>query len=114
MFHWAINLSILLNIIILALDSYPYGTRNIEFYSQVFFYIFAAEMFLKLVGLGWDGYKNSWFNLFDAVIVIVLAVDTGLSYTGGEESEFATQVSILRSLRMARVCTIFKLAKDWR
>lgn len=42
---------------------------------QVFFWIFLAEMLLKLGGLGITLYLKDKFNIFEAIIVLVLLID---------------------------------------
>jgi len=73
-------------------------------------WIFFSEMIIKLIGLGFKGYANDSFNLFDCAVVIIsladwviLALDLDIGGGGGA-------ISALRAVRLLRV---FKLARSW-
>lgn len=65
--------------------------------------IFAVEMIMKLIGLGFKGYTYELMNIFDGVIVIMGIVELSLEGVKG--------LLVLRAFRMLR---IFKLARKWK
>lgn len=47
---------------------------------NVFFtWAFTLEMIIKLIGFGPNNYRKDYFNLFDALLVILSLVDWGLT-----------------------------------
>jgi len=42
-------------------------TRNVIFLALASFY--AADIIIRLAGLGWRAYKDNWWNLYDLVVV---------------------------------------------
>ncbi|GLE00148.1 hypothetical protein PINS_up008875 [Pythium insidiosum] len=104
---------ILLNTVSLAMDEYPPDrTRQqiSETANTVLTIVFSLEMFLKLLGLGWRGYIQDRFNLFDGVVVIVSLIELLLDDFSARNSP-NTGLSALRSFRLFR---IMKLARSWK
>lgn len=66
--------------------------------------IFALEMIIKLIGLGWKGYKHDLFNRFDGIMVILGLIDMIFVSSG------LNGLIVLRAFRLLRV---FKLARRW-
>jgi len=84
-FNFLIYCFILANTITLALYRFDQSDEQEAVLKQLdilFIWVFAAEMLLKLVGLGFRSYARDRFNLFDAVIVIISLVDFALSFSG--------------------------------
>eukprot|EP00347_Sterkiella_histriomuscorum_P005312 403357086 len=110
-FQITINLSIIINTIILSLDSYPQDMdlqEKLDKLNVFFFCIFFSEMIIKLMGLGLKNYVKDKFNLFDGFIVILSIIDVIINYSIGTSGKGA--VSAFRAFRLLRV---FKLAKSW-
>lgn len=106
-----INLTIIANTIVLAQDRFnidPKTLQKLENANLVFFTVFAIEMVLKIIGLGFRIYAHDNFNLFDALIVGVSLIDILLSYL---KVQSIGAVSALRTFRLLR---IFKLAQSWK
>lgn len=126
MFTLTINLLIVVNTLILALDKYPVDhklEKELDILNIVFFGIFILEMLIKIVGLGPVSYIRDYYNIFDAIVgktfdifthllVSLSVVDVCLTYTGNADSENSGKgaVSAFRAFRLIR---IFKLAKSW-
>lgn len=73
---------ILVNTLLLALDRYPDNeteTLVTEKLNILFTAIFAIEMFIKLIALGFKHYFKSMFNIFDCLVVVSGFVDIFLA-----------------------------------
>ena len=82
-FNFTIFLLILGNTATLAAYTYDQSdskTLLLNKLNDLFTWIFALEMLLKLIGLGWQNYKQDSYNLFDASIVTISLVDFTLSH----------------------------------
>lgn len=97
----------------LATEHYeqPDWLTDIQFYANIVFTIlFAIEMILNIIGLGFIEYVKDGFNIFDAVIVLVSIVDLiVMSMSSGENNDTGF-ITVLRGFRLLR---IFKLVKNW-
>lgn len=76
--------------------------------------VFAVEMLLKLYALGFDAYFRDRFNVFDAVVVLVSAIEISISppdfvVPGNGDSNGGAALSGLRTFRIVRV---LKLARS--
>jgi hypothetical protein len=70
-FTLTINLLIIFNTLILALDKYPANTSissELDIINIIFFGIFLLEMLIKITGLGPVAYVRDYYNIFDALI----------------------------------------------
>eukprot|EP00392_Amoebophrya_sp_AT5.2_P008189 g8208.t1 len=101
---------IILNIIIMMMDSYPPIKPPLNQYldmaDTVFSIIFGIEMMIVLLAIGpWNYLKERW-HLLDGVIVVVSLIELAekLSSTSAQGG------GALKSLRLLR---IIKLAKKW-
>jgi hypothetical protein len=97
----------------MSLEHYPETktfAKLINRLNQMFSWVFAGEMLVKLVGIGLKEYVRDKFNLFDALIVILSVVDNIMFYAVGRKAS-GGGVMILRSIRLLRV---FKLARNWK
>jgi len=74
--------------------------------------VFAAEMIIKILGLGWALYRKDPMNLFDAFVVIFsiieIALDLNAKANPGSES-LPLPLSVLRAFRIFR---LFKLVRS--
>lgn len=81
-FNVFIILCITVNTVTLSMDRYPIDYdfyMNLEITNNVCTFIFVAEMFIKLLGLGLRGYLTDGMNQFDALIVIISLTEFGLA-----------------------------------
>lgn len=102
-FRALIMLAILLNTVVLASEHHGMSPDTAEFLDEaniVFTVIFAAEMVLKMFGLGLAGYVIDPFNAFDGVIVIISIVEL-----------FQDGDSGLSALRIVRIFRVIKLVR---
>lgn len=70
-FQWFITTCIIVNTIILGLDKFPSDpslTKTFEILNNFFFYVFFAEMLIKITGLGPQLYVKDSYNIFDCFI----------------------------------------------
>ena len=113
--HWfftvVITLLIGANTVVLAMDKYPVDP-GYESYSTtlntIFTCAFVAEMVIKLLGLGFREYRRDYFNIFDAVVVVLSLVD--MIVTSLTDEYDTPELSAFRGVRLLRV---FKLARSW-
>jgi hypothetical protein len=73
--------------------------------NQVFTYCFCFEMVVKLIGLGFREYVRDYFNIFDAILVIISML---------EEVTTFDEASAFSSLRAIRLLRIVRLARSWK
>ena len=108
-FFIVINLSILSNTLVLAMEydgmsnSYSEALENA---NLAFTAIFMFELFIKVVALGIPEYVHDRMNWLDAGIVLVSCIELGLN-----EGEGKSKFTILRALRVFR---ILKLMRTWQ
>ena len=62
---------------------------------------------MKIIGLGFYNYRQEFYNLFDAIIVLLSVIDWSLSQTSLDLGP------ILKALRALRLLRMLKLAKSW-
>ncbi|HEY0835463.1 MAG TPA: ion transporter [Azospirillum sp.] len=93
-FQWSIVLVILINAVILGLQTLTTLSESqantLDFLDNICLFIFCVEIALKLVVLRFDFFKSGW-NVFD-----ILVVGIALVPASGE-------LSVLRSLRVLRL-----------
>lgn len=69
-------------------------------------------MVFKIVGLGPRQYVLNYFNVFDALIVILSIIDFVINQTLGENVSQA--VGVLNAFRALRILRMIKLARRWK
>ena len=114
---WFNHASTALVIINLVVMCCPYAGMSVEYAANlesigtVITVIFMVEMALKLLGLGCAGYWRDNWNRLDGNIVLISAVDLGMTvaFAGG-----GPNISFLRILRMLRVLRMLRLMKSWK
>ncbi len=74
--------------------------------------IFTAEMFIKLLGLGWNLYKKDFMNLFDAFVVVFSIIEIGLDLNSKANPGTETVPLPLSVLRAFRIFRLFKLVRS--
>jgi len=98
LFNNFIMLVIVLNTIAMATQHYnqPMWLTDLQDYlNYVFTFIFALEMFLKIIGLGFKDWKRDNMNIFDAVIVLGSLFEIGIGGGG--------LISVLRLMRIFKI-----------
>lgn len=68
-----------------------------------------VEMIIKIVGLGFKGYYQDAYNIFDSIIVISSIVDLLTSLLMARKTS-----SVVTAIRSFRLLRLFKLAKSWK
>jgi hypothetical protein len=88
----------------------------LEKLNLLFAGIFAVEMLLRLLSMGFKIYfTGHWFNFFDAIIVVSSFIDITISEVLINESEkIKNSGSVFTALRAFRLLRVFKLAKSWK
>lgn len=91
-FEITISVCIVLNTIVLGMDSYPIDIKLlifIEWANLIFFMTFFFEMIIKMLGLGFKIYFKDTYNIFDFVVIVFSIADllalylaSGLSNSG--------------------------------
>eukprot|EP01062_Namystynia_karyoxenos_P079240 TRINITY_DN8319_c1_g3_i1.p1 TRINITY_DN8319_c1_g3~~TRINITY_DN8319_c1_g3_i1.p1 ORF type:complete len:2368 (+),score=863.33 TRINITY_DN8319_c1_g3_i1:64-7104(+) len=105
-----ITACIVLNVVVMALEHYPQDQtwdHALEWANTAFFFIFAAEAVLKIMGLGIGQYLSDTWNRFDFFIVVT-------SFAGLMMSIVVTVgpvTGVFRILRLARLLRMVKRAK---
>ncbi len=54
---------------------------TLEYLNLIFTGIFTLEVFIKIIGLGFIGFTEDRFNIFDVVVVTISLVDIVLTYS---------------------------------
>ena len=99
------TMCILLNTLVLAMEydgmssAYSSGLSAVNVALTV---AFAAELAVKLLGLGIEEYFRDAFNTFDALVVVISLVELLLADSGS-----------LSALRAFRILRILKLIRSW-
>jgi len=97
---------VIINCAILSLSFYDepeYWTQFMQQTNQYFCYIYVVEVIIKWYGLGIGQYFEYNSNIFDFALVVLCAVETGLS-----EDVFGPQVRLLRVARLGRLVNYSK------
>jgi len=110
-FQIFINICIIGNTVVLALDKYPQSgdmESHLDHVNFIFYLTFLFELIIKLVANGFKFYFKNKFNCFDFIVVVISTIDLGLSFGNGNFG-----LSVIRTLRIFRLLRVFKLAKVW-
>ena len=104
-FNIVIMILIMINSLFMSMEHYdmhPQFQYAINLGNSILTCLFAAEMVLKVFGLGVKGYVIDGFNDFDAIVVII-----GLLEFANVGSK---AITVLRAFRLLR---IFKIVRSW-
>ena len=113
LFTSLILIVILTNTVIVFLDRYPIPSGQADILDKinlVFYGVFVAEMFLKLIGLGLRVYIRDNYNIFDVAIILLSTSEIILQHTTDSPMIRKTLVAF-RALRFLR---IFKIIRRWK
>jgi hypothetical protein len=104
------TLCVILNTIVLALYHHNIEPDMEDALDQLnfsFTVIFAAEMALKLIGLGPKRYSKDYMNLLDGSVVVLSLMELVLLDSNSPLTVFRT-VRIFRTFRVLRVARLFR------
>ena len=118
---WLANLATALVILNMVLMCMPYEgmsdayAAKLEDAASIISYLFIAEMFVKLLGLGCAGYWSDGWNILDGTIVSlsILEIIITLIFANTDGAN-VSGFRILRMLRMLRVLRVMRLMKQWK
>ena len=113
-FEIIISVCIVLNTIVLGMDSYPTDIKLlifIEWANLIFFLTFFFEMIIKMLGLGLKIYFSDTYNIFDFVVIVFSIADLLALYLTSSLSN--SGMKAIQALRVFRLLRVFKLAKIW-
>jgi len=125
LFDAFIFLVIICNTVVLASEASFDGQGKkdtLTLFNDIFTTIFAVEMMLKMIAMGWPNYFKEGWNVFDCIIVVSSLYTFGVEVTGkingtieeGEEGQNALgDASALRALRVFRVLRAVKAVKHF-
>ena len=105
LFNILITLLIIFNTYILMTHHYDLTEEEENFTESmdfVFVAIFLAEILLKLVGLGFYGFKMDAYNIFDFFIVLLSFIEIGFQI-GNLDTPLLESLRALRALRMLKL-----------
>eukprot|EP01059_Diplonema_ambulator_P000573 TRINITY_DN10472_c0_g1_i4.p1 TRINITY_DN10472_c0_g1~~TRINITY_DN10472_c0_g1_i4.p1 ORF type:complete len:1774 (+),score=510.75 TRINITY_DN10472_c0_g1_i4:1889-7210(+) len=101
----------ILNVVALGADHHGIssgGTMAINLVNIVCTFIFAIEIVVKIVGIGWVLTFRDPYNKFDAFLVIVGVPQLIVSFTGS-----STGGNFLSIFKMMRVARVLRLGRRW-
>jgi len=115
-FNRFVLLVIVMNTIVLAIY-WPTISKTtedtLEILNTIFTFFFTVEMFIKLVGLGVNGYLSDNWNIFDGLIVIVSDIEF-LASIAASSDESGGAISAFRAFRLLRVLRLLGQFKSLR
>lgn len=77
-FDNAMTLSVLVNTIGMAMESYDMDTQlaeNLVYLNNLFTWIFIVELVMKLLAMGFKKYVSEKFNLLDGAVVLISIIE---------------------------------------
>jgi hypothetical protein len=109
-FNNLMTLCVLMNTIVLAIDHYGISSKtahDLQAMNFAFTIIFAIELGLKLIGLGFKGYAADSMNYLDSAVVLLSFVE--IIFLSGSSSFTALRaLRIFRAFRVLRVARLFR------
>jgi len=94
------------NVLLMSIEYYemPQSVSDILKLANLSFTgVFIGEAALKVVGLGWKGYWESWWNRFDLFIVVISCAEIALDLVLGASQFNPTLLRVLRIFRATRL-----------
>jgi hypothetical protein len=70
-------------------------------------------MITKIIGMGPKLYIRDYFNIFDALIVILSIVDVSITFSAAKDDNSNGGKGAISAFRAFRLIRVFKLAKSW-
>ena len=111
-FEFSIIALIIINTIVMAAEFDGMSDATVEAFDAINYLLtvsFAVEMIIKLIALGFSGYREDAMNVFDGTIVVLSFVEIFVTLATGAQG--GGMFSVLRAFRLLRV---FKLARSWK
>jgi len=108
------TLCVTINTVTLAIDHYGISENTgdiLSTFNMVFTVIFAIEMALKLLALGFVKYLRDKMNYLDGSVVLLSLVEVAFLSGGGALSAFRT-VRIFRTFRVLRVARLLRTMRS--
>ena len=119
-FENAMTMCVLGNTIVMAMDKYGNDSKvedQLNFYNEIFTWIFIAEMILKLLAIGPGKYVSQPMNLLDGACVLISVVEIVIGFASGSDgggqslSAFRT-VRVFRTFRVLRVARLLRFMRS--
>eukprot|EP00398_MALV-I-01_sp_L67-1_P000315 gene315-275_t len=102
-----VMMTIFANVVVMALDGYPYRhpefLRTADLFNLIFTIICLVEMLIVHVGIGPRTYWKNWILAFDGVVTLISTLELMLPLDG---------FKVFRGFRLLRV--FIKIAKGWK
>ena len=106
--------SVFANTMILASDGLSPDTWA-DFLTNLnlaFTVVFTLEMSFKMYGLGLRGYSKDFFNVFDALVVMISLVEVVITFTqGGGSGGGQNAASAFRAIRIFRIFRVLRVTR---
>lgn len=121
-FEFLLFLTIMANSVVIMFEKYPSDEeldKQLEFINSIFYWIFVAEMIIKVVMMGPKIYASSGLNIFDAVIVllstaVVIFEEAFKDHEVNNPGLAALRTArILRTFRALRALRIIRMARQF-
>jgi hypothetical protein len=108
-FNALVTSVVLLNCTVLAMHHYGIPDSMVATLEPINFactILFAVEMAMKLIGMGFSRYASDTFNLFDGMLVMISLIELAVPSLPG--------VSVLRSLRIFRIMKLSSTLESFK
>lgn len=113
--NFIVILAVLINTASLSVEHYGISNESENLLQDInifFTFFFAAELFLKILGLGYKEFLRDFMNYFDTIVVTLSLVELFI-LTGGTSAITAFRaIRIFRIFRVLRVVRIFRYLKN--
>ena len=113
-FDYLMLLCVLINTGALAYDHYgisQQGADALQLINNFFTFLFAAELTLKIIGLGIKEYLRDPLNYFDSIVVSISLIEFIISSGSSAVTAFRA-IRIFRIFRVLRVIRLFRYLKS--
>lgn len=112
---WFTTLCILFNTFCLAIDHYGISSdfeTVLILLNNIFTYIFAVEMVLKLISLGATEYLRDRMNYFDSIVVVLSLIEIFVLFGSNSSLSAFRVLRVFRIFRVLKVVRIFRYLKS--
>lgn len=119
MFNSFMTFCVLLNTIVMGMDSYDMSEALINFTEEansVFTWIFIAEMSMKILAVGPKKYLADKMNWLDGSVVSLSIIELLMAAAGGGggNSNAFRAIRVLRTFRVVRVARLLRALKSMK
>lgn len=77
--------------------------------NLICYFIYVAEMVVKLLGMGFLYYFSDKFNIFDSIVVAISTTDFIFLFV----SSTSVDIKAFNALRAVRILRVIKMVKSW-